>query len=157
MNKIIDKAIFLCADENLKCKYEKNLKLLKMLSDHAVITNLKNNQILAIQDAQVVVLDLNDMYQKGKLQIDSPAIVTALEPQGKARNFVADIYKLNEEQRRAFLIITEHLDDVNIVSKGMKMIRLTHMNLLFYFIRSKKGTTINGSNRMWWYRKIPNH
>lgn len=95
---------------------------MKTLSDKALITNLTNNQILAIQNAKVVILDLNDMYQEGKLQIEPQAVVTALQPQHKAREYVATLYKLNMEQKRAFIIITEHLDDV-FVSNGIATIK----------------------------------
>lgn len=74
--------------------------------------------MLAIKNAQVVILDYNQMVQEGALPINSDVKVTILEPQKQAIDHVIKLYKLNEEQARAFLIITEHLDDESNITEG---------------------------------------
>lgn len=86
-----------------------------MLTDQAIMTTPNNDQMLTIRDAKITIINLNEIYQEGALDVNIPATVTAMQPQKEAREFVVNMYNLNAEQRRAFLIITEHLDDVNVV------------------------------------------
>lgn len=100
---------------------ESNLKLLKNLSNAATLLNATNDQKLSLQDAKVVVLNLNETYNN-HTNNSFPLTVTKLQPQQASRQLVAKMYNLNSEQERAFMIITEHLDDEGKLIKRIFLI-----------------------------------
>lgn len=91
---------------------------MRRLTNQAMLTTLKPDQILTIQNSEVVILDLKMMNNQHSITTDYPLEVIALKPQKETRDHVIRLFKLNEEQKRAFLIITEHLDDDNILYQG---------------------------------------
>lgn len=116
-NKVFDSSLikdevnFIVANENVKKQMENNLKLLKSLTNAASLLNITNEQILSIQNAKVVVLHIHDTNYTQTIRSNIETPVTKLQPQKKSRESVAKMYNLNHEQRRAFTIITEHLDN----------------------------------------------
>lgn len=48
---------FIEATKPIKTKVERNLNLLKLLTQRAILSNIKYDEILAIKDAKVVILN----------------------------------------------------------------------------------------------------
>lgn len=122
-NKITDAPLvkdelnFVVANENIKTQMENNLKLLKSLTNAASLLNITNEQILSIQDTKVVILDIHNINHTQINTANISTLVTMLQPQKESRQLIAKMYNLNYEQRRAFTIITEHLDNEGFLMK----------------------------------------
>lgn len=84
-----------------------------------MLTNITDDEILTIKDAKVVILKMDYASTNNTSQNEITSEVTKLTPQAESRNYIANLYKLNEEQRRAFLIITEHLDNEQFSVTGL--------------------------------------
>lgn len=100
------------------------MELLKDLSEKAMLTNLTTDQKLTIKNARVVVINTKDNNSTNYPESNKLEKVCRLKPQAECRNIVIDLFKLNEEQKRAFLIITEHLDDEGFLIKGNLFIKI---------------------------------
>lgn len=83
-NKILDKTTFINANTQIKNKVTQHLKLLKMLTEQAILTTLRSDQILAIRNAEVVILNINEMNQEKNLTLPNTLQVTIMQPQKEA-------------------------------------------------------------------------
>src|ERR1700704_4614866 len=95
-----DEVNFVVANESIKQQMENNLKLLKSLTNAASLIYITPEQIISIQDAKVVILDINESNHTQSNTHNIPTLVAKLHPQKKSRESVAKLYNLNCEQKR---------------------------------------------------------